>query len=150
MGGGPGSGLRKRRQVSREGTEMAEKTARDPMPGLLQVQERVRQLRSEGGRLLQLVRKEASEFVSGDRKGAAQRLAGEANRLRLEARKRAEDAIKKTVSRSSLSSLVEQWLSRLGKEVGRRLGLVSRQELDEIRQRLAELEKRIEASNQAA
>ena len=124
--------------------------------GLLSLEEvraSVKRMQSEGERFVGRLRRDARRIVERNARPAVESVfkLADVQKLRSDARKRAEQAIEELESRRArLRATAEKQLSRLGELVMKQLGGVTRAELTEITRRLSELERRIEKVAKAA
>ena len=125
---------------------MAAKSTTFPRFG--QVQDAIRNLQSEGEKLVTRIGKEAGKLVSKDRRKAIDNLISQARSIRNDIRKRSEKALKQLESRAEtlyaeLESQAKQARKRIEPLV-RRLTVPTKHELELIAKRLSSLEKKVE------
>jgi polyhydroxyalkanoate synthesis regulator phasin len=106
----------------------------------------VRRMQSEGEKLVTRLRRDARALAARSRKETVTSLLSDARKLETDLRKRAERAIKDLEARRTriLASLEEQ-VSGIVEIVVKRLNLATQDEVAELRKRLVEFERRLEA-----
>ena len=108
----------------------------------------VRRMQDEGERLVGRLRKEARAIVTRPR---VSEVVADVRKLRTNARERAEQVLQQVRNSTSAATLREQ-ASRLVESVIARLGLATKEDLQEINKRLVAIEQRLSelANNKAA
>ncbi len=132
---------------------MATKAA--TFPRLAQVQDSIRNLQSEGEKLLTRIRKEAGKLVSKDQRKAIDNLISQAKAIRNDIQKRSEKAIKMLESRAEkLYAQIEAQTKKRIDPLMRRLSLPTKHEVEQLAKRLSSLEKKVgellDSKNRAA
>ena len=121
---------------------MATKAA--TFPRLAQVQDSIRNLQSEGEKLLTRIRKEAGKLVSKDQRKAIDNLISQAKAIRNDIQKRSEKAIKMLESRAEkLYAQIESQTKKRIDPLVRRLSLPTKHEVEQLAKRLPSLEKKV-------
>ena len=121
---------------------MATKAA--TFPRLAQVQDSIRNLQSEGEKLLTRIRKEAGKLVSKDQRKAIDNLISQAKAIRNDIQKRSEKAIKMLESRAEkLYAQIESQTKKRIDPLVRRLSLPTKHEVEQLAKRLSSLEKKV-------
>jgi poly(hydroxyalkanoate) granule-associated protein len=121
---------------------MATKAA--TFPRLAQVQDSIRNLQSEGEKLLTRIRKEAGKLVSKDQRKAIDNLISQAKAIRNDIQKRSEKAIKMLESRAEkLYAQIEAQTKKRIDPLVRRLSLPTKHEVEQLAKRLSSLEKKV-------
>ena len=121
---------------------MATKAA--TFPRLAQVQDSIRNLQSEGEKLLTRIRKEAGKLVSKDQRKAIDSLIAQANSIRKDIQKRSEKALKTLESRAEkLYAQIEAQTKKRIDPLVRRLSLPTKHEVEQLAKRLSSLEKKV-------
>ena len=121
---------------------MATKAA--TFPRLAQVQDSIRNLQSEGEKLLTRIRKEAGKLVSKDQRKAIDNLISQAKAIRNDIQKRSEKAIKVLESRAEkLYAQIEAQTKKRIDPLVRRLSLPTKHEVEQLATRLSSLEKKV-------
>lgn len=112
---------------------------------LKDVRASVSRMQNEGERLVARLRRDARSFAGKSRRDAVTTLLNETRKLQSDFRVRAERAIKELESRRTrlLASLEEQ-VQTLAERVVKGLNVATSDEVNELRKRINELERRIE------
>jgi poly(hydroxyalkanoate) granule-associated protein len=117
------------------------------------VQTTFNRVQKEGERVVGRLRKDAGDLLGKDRKKAVQELLSQAQKLRNDIQKRAERALKDLEERTQqLISAIEKQAGKGVEPILRSLNLASRDEVDKLKKRLNQIEKRLEevAASKAA
>lgn len=122
---------------------MAEATSR---LALSEVRASVKRMQAEGEKLVARIRRDAKTFASGSRQEALNGLLKDARRVQSDVLKRVESALKELDDRRTriVASLEEQ-ATKLVEGVVARLNLAKQDEVAELRDRIAHLERRLNA-----
>ena len=108
---------------------------------LKRVQTRVQ---SEGERVMDRLTKDAGDLIGKDRKKAVQDLLAQAQKLRSDLQKRAERAVKDLEERGQkIVAAIEKQAEKSVEPIVRGLNLPTREEVDKLKKKVAQLEKRL-------
>jgi len=114
-------------------------------PRLGQVQDALRNLQSEGEKLVSRFRKEAGKLISKDQRTAIDNLLSQARSIRNDIQKRSEKALKTLESRAEkLYAQIETQAKKRLDPLVRRLSLPTKHEVELLAKRLSSLEKKVE------
>jgi poly(hydroxyalkanoate) granule-associated protein len=112
---------------------------------LQDIQKTLSRIQKEGERMLGRLRKDATDLLKKDRRKAVGDLVSQAKKLRTDLQKRAERAVKDLEDRSQrVVKIIEKQAERGVEPIIRGLNLPTRDELDTVTTRLAQLEKRLD------
>lgn len=111
---------------------------------LSRLQQNMKKLQRDADSLMRQTRRQATQLIGRDQKRALDRLFSQAQRIRSDLEKRAQRASKDVESRAErfLSTLEKEAAKRMG-PLMRRLDLPSRQEIQSLSRRIAQLERRV-------
>lgn len=110
-----------------------------------QVQDAIRRLRKDGEELLKRVREEAGRLLSKDSRKAAQDLVDQARKLTTDLQKRAEEAIRRIEKRGQQAiEAIEKEAQKRIEPIASRLNIPSRDEVEKLKKRVSNIEKRLE------
>jgi len=124
---------------------MAEKTQSGLAGRLQQVQTTLKRVQTEGERVVDRLRKDATDLLSKDRKRAVQDLLSQAQKLRSDLQKRAERAVRDIEERGQkIVTALEKQADKSIEPIVRRLNMATREELDKLKKKVALIEKRLE------
>jgi uncharacterized protein with PIN domain len=105
----------------------------------------IKRMRSEGERLLNRVRKDASKLASRSGRETVDSLLTDVRRLRTDARKQVESLLKDIdARRTRLQKSIEKQAVQVVDQIGKRLNVARRDELDLVHRRLIDLERRVD------
>jgi len=112
---------------------------------LEQVQDTLKRVQAEGERVVGRIRKDAGQLLSADRQKAVQDLLKQAQKVRGDLQKRAERAVKELEERGQkIVALIEKQAGKGVEPIVRGLNLPSRDEMEKLKKRMAQLEKRLD------
>jgi len=112
---------------------------------LEQVQVTLKRVQAEGERVVGRIRKDAGELLSKNRQKAVQDLLAQAQKLRGDLQKRAERAVKDLEERGQrIVAVIEKQAEKGVEPIIRGLNLPTRDEMDKLKKRMAQLEKRLD------
>jgi polyhydroxyalkanoate synthesis regulator phasin len=112
---------------------------------LEQVQGTLKRVQAEGERVVGRIRKDASELLSSNRQKAVQDLLKQAQKLRGDLQKRAERAVKDLEKQGQrIVALIEKQAEKGVEPIVRGLNLPTRDEVETLKKRMAQLEKRLD------
>jgi poly(hydroxyalkanoate) granule-associated protein len=120
---------------------------------LTRMQSTLRRVQSEGERMVGRIRKDAGDLIGKDRRKAVQELIAQAQKVRGDIQKRAERAVKELEERGQkILSAIEKQAEKSVEPIVRGLNLPTRDEIEKLKKKVAQIEKRIEelASSKAA
>jgi len=134
---------------------MAESKAETGLAARLrQLQSTVQRVQSEGERMVTRLRKEAAALIGQDRRRAVRDLLTQARKLSTDFQKRAERTMKDLEERGQkIRAAIERQAERSVDPLVRGLNLPTRDELDKLKKKVAQIEKRLDelvASNNRA
>jgi len=118
-----------------------------------QVQVTLKRVQTEGERVVGRIRKDAGELLSKNRQKAVEDLLAQAQKLRGDFQKRAERAVKDLEERGQrIVAIIEKQAGKGVEPIIRGLNLPTRDELEKLKKRMAQLEKRLDemSSSKAA
>jgi polyhydroxyalkanoate synthesis regulator phasin len=114
---------------------------------LSRLQGNMKRLQRDAEDLLSRSRKQAARLISRDQKRALERIVNQAKRLRSDLEKRAKQASRQIEAQSErLLVTIERETAKRLTPLLKRLDLPSRQEVQGLSRRLAQLEKRVRSS----
>jgi hypothetical protein len=106
----------------------------------------MKRMQSEGEKLVARLRRDARALSDRSRRDAVTSLLNDARRLRTDLRKRAEKAIRDLEARRArIVTTLEQQVTSIAESVVGRLNVATRDDVAELRRRIADVERRIEA-----
>ena len=109
------------------------------------VQGTLKRVQAEGERVVGRIRKDAGELLSTNRQKAVQDLLKQAQKLRGDLQKRAERAVKDLEERGQrIVALIEKQAEKGVEPIVRGLNLPTRDEVEKLKKRMAQLEKRLD------
>ncbi len=112
---------------------------------LSRLQGNIRRLQRDAEAVLSRTRKQAAQLISRDQKRALDRIVNQAKRLRSDLEKRAKQASKEVESQGErLLATIEREAVKRVTPLLKRLNLPSRQEVQSLSRRLAQLERRVQ------
>ena len=112
---------------------------------LEQVQVTLKRVQAEGERVVGRIRKDAGELLSKNRQKAVQDLLAQAQKLRGDLQKRAERAVKDLEERGQrIVAVIEKQAEKGVEPIIRGLNLPTRDEMDKLKKRVSQLEKRLD------
>jgi poly(hydroxyalkanoate) granule-associated protein len=120
---------------------------------LTRMQSTLRRVQSEGERMVGRIRKDAGDLIGKDRRKAVQELITQAQKIRGDIQKRAERAVKDLEERGQkILTAIEKQAEKSVEPIVRGLNLPTRDEVEKLKKKIAQIEKRIEeiASSKAA
>jgi hypothetical protein len=118
---------------------------------LKDVRTSVRRMQTEGEKLVTRLRRDARAFATRTRRETVSTLLGDARKLQVDLRKRAEKAIEELdAARARILASLEERVSGMVESVVKTLNVATQRELDNLRKRVAELERRLDAISRAA
>ena len=112
---------------------------------LEQVQGTLKRVQAEGERVVGRIRKDAGELLSKNRQKAVQDILAQAQKLRTDLQKRAERAVKDLEERGQrIVAAIEKQAKDGVEPIVRGLNLPTRDELEKLKKRISQLEKRLD------
>jgi poly(hydroxyalkanoate) granule-associated protein len=112
---------------------------------LEQVQGTLKRVQAEGERVVGRIRKDAGELLSKNRQKAVQDILAQAQKLRTDLQKRAERAVKDLEERGQrIVAAIEKQAKDGVEPIVRVLNLPTRDELEKLKKRISQLEKRLD------
>ncbi len=112
---------------------------------LEQVQGTIKRVQAEGERVVGQIRKDAGTLLSKNRQKAVQDLLAQAQKIRSDIQKRAERAMKDLdEQRQRILALIEKQAEKSVEPIVRGLNLSTRDEVEKLKKRLTQLEKRLD------
>jgi polyhydroxyalkanoate synthesis regulator phasin len=112
---------------------------------LEQVQDTIKRVQAEGERVVGRIRKDAGELLVKNREQAVKDLLAQAQKLRGDIQKRAERAVKDLEGRGQrLVAMIEKQAEKSVEPIVRGLNLPTREEMDKLKKRMSQLEKRLD------
>ncbi len=122
---------------------MAESKARIT---LKDVRASVRRMQTEGEKLVTRLRRDARAFATRSRRETVSSLVNDARRLQADLRKRAEKAIEELdAQRARFLTTLEGRVTGVVETVVKTLNVATHRELENLRKRVADLERRLDA-----
>ena len=122
---------------------MAESKAR---LSLKDVRASVKRMQTEGERLVTRLRRDARAFATRSRRETVSSLVNDARRLQADLRKRAEKAIEELdAQRARFLTTLEGRVTGVVETVVKTLNVATHRELENLRKRVADLERRLDA-----
>src|SRR5207247_10908686 len=122
---------------------MAESKAR---LSLKDVRASVKRMQTEGERLVTRLRRDARAFATRSRRETVSNLLSDARRLQVDLRKRAEKAIEELeATRTRILATLEDRVSTVVETFVKTLNVATHRELADLRKRVAEIERRLDA-----
>jgi polyhydroxyalkanoate synthesis regulator phasin len=122
---------------------MAESKAR---LSLKDVRASVKRMQTEGERLVTRLRRDARAFATRSRRETVSNLLSDARKLQVDLRKRAERAIEELeATRTRILATLEDRVSTVVEAFVKTLNVATRRELADLRKRVAEIERRLDA-----
>ena len=122
---------------------MAESKARIT---LKDVRASVKRMQTEGEKLVTRLRRDARAFATRSRRETVSSLLSDARRLQTDLRKRAEKAIEELdAQRARFLATLEERVTGVVETVVKTLNVATHRELENLRKRVADLERRLDA-----
>jgi len=114
--------------------------------GLNEVRASVKRMQAEGEKLVARIRRDAKTFAARSRQESLDGLLKDARRVQHDVRRRVESALKELdEQRTRILSSLEEQVSKLIEGVIARLNVAKQADVEALRGRIAELERRIDA-----
>ena len=113
---------------------------------LKDVRASVKRMQTEGERLVTRLRRDARAFATRSRRETVSNLLSDARRLQVDLRKRAEKAIEELeATRTRILATLEDRVSTVVETFVKTLNVATHRELADLRKRVAEIERRLDA-----
>jgi polyhydroxyalkanoate synthesis regulator phasin len=113
---------------------------------LSEVRASVKRMQTEGEKLVARIRRDAKTFATRSRQENIDGLLKDARRVQTDVRKRVESALKELdEQRTRIVASLEEQVTKLIETVVGRLNLAKQDDVAELRSRIAELERRVDA-----
>jgi hypothetical protein len=113
---------------------------------LKDVRASVRRMQTEGEKLVTRLRRDARAFAMRSRRETVSSLLSDARRLQTDLRKRAEKAIEELdAQRARFLATLEERVTGVVETVVKTLNVATHRELENLRKRVADLERRLDA-----
>jgi polyhydroxyalkanoate synthesis regulator phasin len=108
-------------------------------------------MQTEGEKLVTRLRRDARAFATRSRRETVSTLLGDARKLQADLRRRAEKALEELdAARARILASLEERVSGMVESVVKTLNVATQRELENLRKRVAELERRLDAISRAA
>jgi F0F1-type ATP synthase membrane subunit b/b' len=118
---------------------------------LKDVRASVKRMQTEGEKLVTRLRRDARAFATRSRRDTVSGLLTDARRLQADLRARAEKAIEELdAQRTRILATLEERVSHMVESVVKTLNVATHRELENLRKRVADLERRLDAISRAA